>query len=84
MRPSRTWRAVLAGSRNIRIEDAIRLAEAFGFVLRRTRGSHRILLQPEVPDGLNLQLDRNDCAKAYQPRQLVAIVETHGLTLAEP
>ena len=50
----------LSGSRNIRFEDACRLAKALGFELDRTRGSHHIFIQREVPGlRLNLQPDRN-------------------------
>jgi hypothetical protein len=41
MRPSRTWQAILGGSRNIRFADFERLLQAFGFVLDRQTSSHR-------------------------------------------
>lgn len=63
MKPSKTWQAVLAGSRNARFEDALRLAEAFGFVLKRVHGSHHILLHPKLPQGLNLQRGSDSKAK---------------------
>jgi hypothetical protein len=84
MKASRTWQAVLGGSRNIRFSDAVRLAEAFGFTTRRVRGSHHIMLHSRLPVGLNLQPDRSGNAKPYQLRQLVDLVETYGLTLEEP
>ena len=44
MNPRKTWRRILAGSRDVRFDDLLRVAEAFGFVLRRVSGSHHILL----------------------------------------
>jgi predicted RNA binding protein YcfA (HicA-like mRNA interferase family) len=35
---------VLAGSKNIRFTEMLRLAEAFGFTLSRTEGSHHIMV----------------------------------------
>jgi predicted RNA binding protein YcfA (HicA-like mRNA interferase family) len=83
MRPAKTWRAVLAGSRNVRFEDALRLAEAFGFAVRRVRGSHHILLHPDLQQGLNLQPGADGKAKPYQLRQLADLVERHGLRLKD-
>lgn len=74
---------MLDGRRNLRFADLLRLAEAFGFELRRQRGSHHILLHPAVPEALNLQPDKGGQAKPYQVRQLVDLVETHGLTLGD-
>ena len=59
------------------------LAEAFGFTLTRTRGSHRVLKRAGLFDYLNVQPDKNGMAKAYQVRQLLDIVEAHGLSLEE-
>lgn len=84
MKPTRTWKAILDGNRNIRFNDAVHLAEAFGFATRRIRGSHHIMLHPLVPAAVNLQPDRNGNAKLYQLRQLVDLVETYGLKLENP
>jgi len=73
---------LLAGSRNIRFEDACRLAKALGFELDRTRGSHHIFVHCEVPGlRLNFQPDRNGRMKMYQLRQLLDAMETNGLRL---
>lgn len=65
----------------MRFEDLLRLAVAFGFVLKRVRGNHHILIHPTVPDTLNLQPDAGGKAKPYQVRQLVSLVEAYGLEL---
>jgi predicted RNA binding protein YcfA (HicA-like mRNA interferase family) len=54
-----------------------------GFALKRTRGSHHILINPSLPDALNLQPGPSGKAKPYQVRQLVNLVESYGLDLEE-
>lgn len=57
-----------------------RLAEAFGFRLMRTGGSHHIYRHPLVRSSLNIQPVGKD-AKPYQVRQFVAMVHDNGLTI---
>jgi hypothetical protein len=73
---------VLAGSENVRFADVVNLAEAFGFNLVRRRGSHHVFAHPRLPELLNLQEKRGQ-AKAYQIRQLLALVEDNGLSFGE-
>ena len=80
MSARKTWEKVLAGSRNVGVEDFARLVEAFGFVHRRSSGSHRIYRHPTVPPPLSLQ-PRNGQVRPYQVAQFLAIVEEYGLTL---
>ena len=68
MKARKVHEKILAGSRNLRFEDVCGLAEGFGFYRDRISGSH-------------LQPDRNHQAKSYQVRQLLTLVEEHGLTL---
>ncbi|HEX7577286.1 MAG TPA: type II toxin-antitoxin system HicA family toxin, partial [Verrucomicrobiae bacterium] len=44
MKARKVLEKILSGSRNIRFEDACRLAKALGFELDRTRGSHHIFV----------------------------------------
>lgn len=62
--------------------DLRRIAEAFGFVLKRTNGSHHIFQHPDVPGNLNLQPSGKD-AKPYQVRQLLDIIDANGLDMIE-
>ena len=55
MKVAKIWQALLEGSRNVRFDDLIRLAEAFGFELKRVAGSHHILAHPAMAELLNLQ-----------------------------
>ena len=56
MKAAKIWQALLEGSRNVRFDDLIRLAEAFGFELKRVTGSHHILAHPAMAELLNLEL----------------------------
>ena len=80
MKARKAYEKILAGSRNLRFEDVCRLAEGFGFYRDRISGSHHIYRHPRGLM-LNLQPDRNHRAKSYQVRQLLTLVEEHGLTL---
>ena len=73
---------ILAGSKNIRFADMLQLAEAFGFSLSRTQGSHHIMVHPDVPRPLNLQ-EVGGQAKPYQIRQFLKLIERHNLTLRD-
>ena len=55
MNKRKLLKKVLSGSSNIRFAEMLALAEAFGFRLSRVRGSHHILVHPELPELLNLQ-----------------------------
>lgn len=62
--------------------ELCRLAEAFGFRLMRTSGSHHIFQHPDVPGNLNLQPDGKE-AKPYQVRQFLALIKEHNLHIIE-
>ena len=84
MKARKVLEKILSGSRNIRFEDACRLAAALGFQLDRTRGSHHIFSHGNVPGlRLNLQPDRNGQMKMYQLRQLLDAMEANGLNLGD-
>jgi hypothetical protein len=67
---------------SLRFSELTLLAEAFGFECDRVSGSHHIYHRVGVPQLLNLQ-DVHGKAKAYQVKQLLALVETHDLALGE-
>jgi predicted RNA binding protein YcfA (HicA-like mRNA interferase family) len=67
---------------NVRFRDLLGLAEALGFRVARIEGSHHILVNPDVPELLNLQEVRGE-VKPYQVRQLLHLMERHNLTLWE-
>ena len=80
MTPRKTWARIESGNLDIRFDDLLRLAYAFGFELARTRGSHHILIHVELAVMLNLQ-PADGKAKRYQVRQLESVVREHGLRL---
>jgi len=59
---------------NLRFSELCRLAECYGFVHDRTKGSHAIYKHPDVQQVQNFQ-DHNGKAKAYQVRQLVNAID---------
>ena len=73
---------LIAGSKNIRFNEATTIAEAFGFRLDRISGSHHILLHPDLPELVNLQNVKGK-AKPYQIKQLLKIIEKHNLHMED-
>jgi predicted RNA binding protein YcfA (HicA-like mRNA interferase family) len=70
----------LNNPQDLRFDELTALAEAFGFRPKRIKGDHHIFDHPEIPELLNVQ-PRQGMAKAYQVRQLLDLVEQHGLTM---
>ncbi|MGH2755134.1 MAG: type II toxin-antitoxin system HicA family toxin [Actinomycetota bacterium] len=67
---------------NVAFSDAELLAIALGFRRERLRGSHHIYKHPAVEGRLNLQPIKGP-AKGYQLKQLMELVEAHGLGLED-
>jgi hypothetical protein len=72
----------LTAPNNFRFTHMIKLAEAFGFRLSRSSGSHHIFVHPQVRELLNLQEVRGK-AKPYQIGQFLKLVEKYNLELGE-
>ncbi len=51
-----------------------------GFRLARVSGSYHIYAHPDIPELVNLQEVRGE-AKAYQVRQLLALIERYNLSI---
>jgi hypothetical protein len=81
-RPKKTFEKILNGTKSIRFEDFIGLAEAFGFELDRIQGSHHIFSHPSVPWPLNIQNRKNE-AKPYQIKQFMDMIEEFGLKMKD-
>lgn len=73
---------LIAGSKNIRFNEATTIAEAFGFRLDRISGSHHIFLHPDLSELLNLQNVKGK-AKPYQIKQLLKIIEKYNLHMED-
>jgi predicted RNA binding protein YcfA (HicA-like mRNA interferase family) len=78
MKKSRLFEELKKNPRNIRFERLCNIAEAFGFSFRGGRGSHRIYVRDDVYELLNFQ-NVGGKAKPYQVRQLIKVIEKHGL-----
>jgi predicted RNA binding protein YcfA (HicA-like mRNA interferase family) len=65
--------------RNVAFADMVRLVSSFGFILRRTQGSHHIFAHPDIPELINLQ-DIAGEAKPYQIRQVLRLIEKYNIT----
>ncbi len=63
---------------NVRFGDFVRLVRALGFRQSRVRGSHRIFVHPDAKELLSLHEVRG-CAKPYQIRQFLRLVERYNL-----
>ena len=66
----------------VAFRDFERLLGAFGFVLQRTRGSHRAYKHRDVSELLTVQPKGKD-AKPYQIRKFLDMIEQFGLELDE-
>lgn len=73
---------ILDGSKNIRFQDMVALAQAFGFRLARVSGSHHVFTHPRIPELVNLQ-DVHGQAKPYQIKQFLKLVERHNLGMED-
>jgi predicted RNA binding protein YcfA (HicA-like mRNA interferase family) len=82
MNKRKLLKKALAGSKNIRFSDMVKLIEAFGFRLGRVSGGHHIFEHPDVPELVNIQ-NRKGKAKPYQVRQFLELVEQYNLELGE-
>jgi HicA toxin of bacterial toxin-antitoxin, len=66
-----------ASDSNIRFDDLCNLLRRLGFE-ERSRGSHHVFRRLGIEEMINLQRDGNK-AKAYQVRQVRAILAKHKL-----
>ena len=82
MKKRKLLQKALTGPKNFRFDDMVALAEAFGFRLSRTSGSHHVFVHPDVPELLNLQEVKGK-AKPYQISQFLRLVERYNLNLEE-
>lgn len=83
MKPSKIYEEVQRYPRRvISFRDLERLLATFGFVLQRTRGSHRAYKRPGVPELLTIQPKGHD-ARPYQVRKFLDIIEQFQLELDE-
>ena len=73
-------RGLYASQRNVRFADLQQIVVAFGFELKRTRGSHWMYGHAGISEQLNLQ-EVHGQAKPYQVKQFLKLIERRNLTL---
>ena len=82
MRPKKLLKRLQSGAvQNVAFSDFIRLIEAAGFELERSRGSHHIFVHPQINHLLNLQAGPGGDAKPYQIREFLSYFEDFDLRL---
>jgi len=69
--------AILANPKEVRFDDACKVAEWLGFVHKGGKGSHRAFAREGEPDLLVFQ-NRDGFIPPYQGRQLAKMIEKHG------
>jgi predicted RNA binding protein YcfA (HicA-like mRNA interferase family) len=82
MKKQKLLQKALSSPKNIRFNEIVTLAEAFGFHLSRVKGSHHIFVHPQVREVVNLQ-NVGGKAKPYQVRQFLRLVERYNLTMGD-
>lgn len=83
MKKRKILEKVRSGSKNIRFDEFVALLEGFGFILKRTKGSHHVFTHPQIPRPFPIQPKGNRQAKPYQIRQFLALIEQYNLELSE-
>ncbi len=69
----------LRDPRSLSFTELCLLSESFGFQRRQGKGSHVRYVHLEIRITTNFQPGKNGEAKAYQVRQFLAILRSHGL-----
>jgi len=82
MNKQKLLRKALSTPNNLRFGEMVNLAEAFGFRLSRTSGSHHIFSHSAIRELVNLQEVRGK-AKPYQVGQFLQLVEKYNLKLED-
>ena len=78
MKKQKLYEVIKRNPANIRFEKICKIAETFGFKMRKGKGSHHIFIRPGVKKLLNFQNVKGK-AKPYQVKQLIKIIEKYGL-----
>lgn len=82
MKKLKLLQRLLANQNNVKFNDAVSCAEAFGFRLDRINGSHHIFVHDKISELVNLQNVKGK-AKSYQIKQLLQLVEKYNLRIEE-
>ena len=69
--------AIRANPKNVRFDEACKVAERMGFDCLGNTGSHRTFARAGEPSQLNFQKGKNGSAKPYQVRQLIEMMDKY-------
>jgi predicted RNase H-like HicB family nuclease/predicted RNA binding protein YcfA (HicA-like mRNA interferase family) len=82
LRPTELLKRLQSGAvHNVAFSDFVRLIEAAGFELERTKGSHHIFIHPQINQLMNLQPGPGGDAKPYQIREFLSYFEDYELKM---
>ena len=71
---------LIKNQNNVKYNDFTTLLNAFGFILRRTNGSHHFYKHKTYPISINTQ-NKNGEAKPYQIEQFLRLIEKYNLKM---
>jgi len=79
MKKHRLYEELKNNPKNIRFNRLCKIAEVFGFIMRKGKGSHYIFTRSNIEELLNFQ-NVSGKAKPYQVKQLIKIIDKYGLS----
>lgn len=68
--------AIRNNPRDVRFDDACKIAERLGFIGKGGKGSHTAYSKPGEPVGLNFQ-NRDGKIPPYQAKQLIEMIDKY-------
>ena len=74
---SKLVQSIRNNPRDVRFDDACKVAEMLGFLSHGGSGSHRVFARPGEPTQLNFQEREGGKIKPYQAKQLIAMIEQY-------
>ena len=80
MNDDKLLQKIVTNQQNVKYNNFVGLIESFGFVHKRTSGSHTIFRNNEIKEMLNIQNVKGE-AKPYQIKQFLAIIEKYDLKM---
>ena len=80
--PAKLLQSARNNPSGLRFSGLCKLAEAFGFVFQRQKGSHKVYAHEGIRQIMNFQ-NAHGMAKAYHVTQLLGCIDQHRLTLGK-
>ena len=80
MKNQKLLEKIVRNPNDVRFNEIISLLEAFGFKLKRIKGSHHIFKHPDIPYLINIQ-NKNGKVKPYQVNQFLNMIVEFKLSV---